>query len=191
MKNLCVATLIASSLFTLSAHADEAQQHWYGGLGLAAVNFSANKSSFPSLTHNDSIESQSQNLNLFLGYQFDPMLGLELDYLSGGSVSSKNLGKTSKLFNVELTTLTSVIGASINDNVRIFAKLGGTMWSFASQQSAEMNNGFGPTIGVGADINFYGNSDRKLRVEYNSYHLDNVFVKKANSVSINAVFLLP
>jgi hypothetical protein len=83
------------------------------------------------------------------------------------------------------------MGTPLNDSVRLYAKLGGTSWRFSSQQGVDTNDGFGPSAGLGADINLYGSSERKLRIEYSYYHLDNAYVKSASSLSVNAVFCFP
>lgn len=191
MKRFGLYAVLAASLVALPAHASESESQWYGGVGLGLTNFSVNKSSVPSLTAASSVDSNSYNLNVFAGYQFDPFLGIELDYLGGGSVTATSHGQTTKLFNVGLTTLSATMGAPLNDNVRLYAKLGGTSWRFSSQQGVDANDGFGPSAGLGADINLYGGSERKLRIEYNYYHLDKVYVKSASSLSINAVFYFP
>jgi hypothetical protein len=160
-------------------------------LGLGQANFSVNRGNVPSLTAASSVNSNSYNLGVFAGYQFDPFLGMELDYLGGGSVTATGMGKTTKLFNVALTTISATMGTPLNDNIRLYAKLGGTSWKFSSQQKVDMNDGFGPSAGLGADINLYGSADRKLRIEYNYYLLDKVYVKSASSLSINAVFYFP
>lgn len=191
MKRFGFYTVLAASLVALPAQANEPESQWYGGVGLSSTNFSVNKSSVPSLTAASSVNSNSYNLNVFAGYQFDPFLGVELDYLGGGSVTANSQGQTTKVFNVELATLSATMGTPLNDSARLYAKLGGTSWRFSSQQGVNTNDGFGPSAGLGADINLYGSSDRKLRIEYNYYHLDKVYVKSASSLSINAVFYFP
>lgn len=191
MKRFGLFAALAASLIALPAQANESESQWYGGLGLGSTNFSVNKISVPSLTAESSVNSNSYNLNVFAGYQFDSLLGIELDYLGGGSVTATSQGQTMKLFNVELTTISATMGVPLNDSVRLYAKLGGTSWKFSSQQGVDSNDGFGPSVGLGADINLYGNSDRKLRIEYNHYQLDKVFVKSASSLSINAIFYFP
>lgn len=191
MKRFGIAILLASSLFTLNAHAAEPRAKAYAGLGLGLVNFAANKSSIPSLSATSSVDSNSYNLNLFAGYQLDPFLGFEIDYIGKGGLTATDQGQTTKLFDVDLTTVAATIGTAVNDNIRIYTKLGGTFWNFSSQQNVKANDGFGPSVGFGADINLYGGDDRKLRIEYNYYHLDRVFVKDASNLSINAVFYLP
>jgi hypothetical protein len=42
--------------------------------------------------------------------------------------------------------------------------------------------------GLGADINLYGGNERKLRVEWDYYKPDNVYVKNINSLTANLVF---
>ncbi len=190
MKQLGFYALLAASLVAPPTQANELESQWYAGVGLGLASFSVNKNSVPSLSAASSVNSNSYNLNVFAGYQFDPFLGIELDYLGGASVTATNLGQTTKLFNVELTTISATMGAPLNDSVRLYAKLGGTSWKFSSQ-NADMNGGFGPSAGLGADINLYGNSERKLRIEYNYYLLDKVYVKSASSLSINAVFYFP
>jgi hypothetical protein len=191
MKWFGLYAVLAASLIALPAQARESESQWYGGVGLGLTNFSVSESRVPSLTAASSVNSNTYNLNAFAGYQFDPYLGTELDYLGGGSVTATSQGQTTKLFNVELTTLSATMGAPLNDRVRLYAKLGGTSWKFSSQQGVDTSNGFGPSAGLGADINLYGSSERKLRIEYNYYQLDKVFVKSASSLSINAVFYFP
>jgi hypothetical protein len=191
MKRLGLYALLAANLTALPAQADEFESQWYGGVGLGLAKLSVNKNSVPYLSAASSVNSNSYNLNVFAGYQFDPFLGIELDYLGGGSVTATSLGQTSKLFSVGLTTISATMGAPLNDNVRLYAKLGGTSWKFSSQRSVDMNDGFGPSAGLGADINLYGSAERRLRIEYNYYQLDKVYVKSASSLTISAIFNFP
>ena len=188
MKRLGAYILLAVSFVAKSASADEIAFPWYAGVGLDVVNFSVNKGSVPSLTPTSSVDSTSYNPNFLLGYQFDSFLGTELGYLGGGSVTSTDNGQTTQLFKVDLMTLAATMGAPVNDNVRLYAKLGGTSWKFSSWQNGNKNDGFGPCIGIGADINLYGDLDRTMRIEYIHYRLDNVYVKSASNLSINAIF---
>ncbi len=191
MKRLGSYALLTASLAASPTQANEQESQWYAGVGLGVASFSVNKDSVPSLSAASSVNSNSYNLNVFAGYQFDPFLGIELDYLGGASVTATSLGQTTKLFDVELTTIAATMGAPVNDSVRLYAKLGGTSWKFSSQQNANMSGGFGPSAGLGADINLYGSSERKLRIEYNYYLLDKVYVKSASTLSLNAVFYFP
>jgi hypothetical protein len=191
MKQNKLYVLLIAALITAPAHADENSQFSYFGVGIAGSNFSVNKSANSPLTTATSINSNSTNLNIFAGWQLDSFLGMELDYLNGGAVTATSQGQTTKVFDTEMTTIAATMGTPLNDSIRVYAKLGGTFWKFHSQQNVDLNNGFGSSLGLGADINFYGGSERKLRIEYNNYRLDNVYVKNANSLSINAVFSFP
>lgn len=191
MKQNKFYALLIASLLTVPAHADENSQFSYFGVGIAESNLSMNKSANSSLTTATSINSNSTSLNIFTGWQFDSFLGMELDYLNGGTVTATSQGRTNKVLDTEMTTIAATMGSVLNDSVRLYTKLGCTFWSFHSQQNVDLNNGFGPSFGLGADINFYGGSERKLRIEYNHYLLDDVYVKNANSLSINAMFSFP
>lgn len=191
MKRLGLSALLAVNIIACPVHADELGSKLYAGLGLGTANFSVNRESISALTGASSVNASSYNLNVFTGYQFDQFLGIQLDYMGGGSLTATSQGKTNKLFDVSLITISATMGAPLNDNLRIYAKLGGTSWRFSSQQNVALNDGFGPSAGLGADINLYGSSERRLRIEYNYYHLDKVYVKNASSLSINAVFYFP
>jgi len=188
MKRYAIYTLLAAGLVSFQAQANELEPQWYGGLGMGMVNFLVNEGSVPTLTGTSSVNSTSYNINIFAGYQFDPFLGLELNYLGGGSVTATNQAQTTKLFDVSLSTISATMGVPLNDSLRLYAKLGGTSWKFSSPQGAGLNDGFGPSVGLGANINLFGGSDRMLRIEYNYYHLDKVYVRSASNLSINAVF---
>jgi hypothetical protein len=189
MKRL--VPLMMVGLVVLPAKADEIDPYVYAGVGLSRVNFAVNKNSIPTLTTAAEVNANSYNLNLFAGYQFDRLLGMELNYLGSGAVTATDQGQTRKLFGVELAALSATFKTKLNDSVDLYAKLGGASWNFSPQQGLEKSDGFGPCLGLGADINLYGGGDRKMRLEYSYYHLDKVYMKSANTLSISAVFNFP
>ncbi|MDH2915308.1 MAG: hypothetical protein PXX77_00380 [Gallionella sp.] len=168
----------------------------YWGIGFDLINFSANRngvlSTFPSLTQNASIQSNSANLRGFVGFQFDEFLGAQFDLASMGSVRSTDLGVTKQLFNPTLFSISAVLNKPISENLKAFGKLGGTYWYLdqpsATQNTPSLNSGFAPSFGVGLDFNLYGGSERMLRLEWNYYKMDGVLLNSANSLSLNALF---
>ncbi len=168
----------------------------YWGIGFEMINFSVNRNgvltTFPSLTQNASIQSNSANLHGFIGFQFDEFLGAQLDLASLGSVRSTDLGVTKQLFNPTLISISAVLKKPISDNLKAFGKLGGTYWYLrqpgATQDTPSMNSGFAANFGVGLDFNLYGGSERMLRLEWSYYKMDSVLLNSANSLSLNALF---
>ena len=165
--------IIVSLLFALGLaspiQAQEIQYPWNAGLGLDLAHVSVNRSSFPALSPAATINSNAYNLNFFAGYQIDEFLGLDFDWLYGGTVRANDLGQTTKLFGLNLMTFSATLNKTVNGNLHLYGKVGGTIWSFSSDQNVPKNTGAGPAIGLGADINLYGGNERKLRLEWDYY----------------------
>lgn len=168
----------------------------YWGIGFDVTNYAVNRSgilaNFSTLPASSNIQSSSNNLRGFVGYKFDEFLGAQIDFAGLGSVRSSSGGITKQLFNPDLFSISAVLSKPISDELSMFGKLGGTYWSLrksgAAQNDPSMNSGFGPSFGVGLDINLYGGRERMLRLEWNYYKMDGVLLNNANSLSLNALF---
>jgi hypothetical protein len=169
---------------------------WYWGIGFDMTNFSTNRNgvlaAFPALTTNTSIQSNSSNLRLFAGYEFDEFLGAQFDWSGLGSVRGTDGGVSRQLFDPDLISFSAVLNQPVSDKLKLFGKLGGTYWGLrkagAAQNDPAMNSGFGPNLGIGLDLNLYGGSERMIRLEWNYYKMDGVILNNANSLSLNALF---
>lgn len=130
---------------------------------------------------------------MFGGYQFDNHLAIESTYVVVGDVVARNDGVSRKLFSTEGLTVSGVLRQDVKEHVTLFGKLGGYFWDVTDAQHnpGRSSDGMDLTYGVGADINIYGNKSRRVRVQWNRYGYDDVFIKQADVATIGALFMFP
>jgi hypothetical protein len=166
----------------------------YGGLGLDFSRITPMRDSIIStlgLPSTTKIDGDSFNLALYGGYRFDDFFALQAELSSGGTVRATNAGQTTELFDVSMFTISARLSLLQSERMTMYGKLGGTFWAFtegSGSSALTLNDGFGPSLGAGLDINLYGGGERRLRLEWTHHRFDGVLVKSANSFTIGAVF---
>lgn len=168
----------------------------YWGVGYNMTKFSTNRNgvltTFNTLSPATSVDGATSNLAAFAGWRFDELLAAQMDMFTGGSVRATDAGVQKKLFEVSLLTISAVANHKLSDQLNLYGKLGGTFFMLSqpltSNASLTVDNGFGPSFGVGLDYNLYGGSERMLRLEWNYYRMDNVLLSNANGLTLSALF---
>jgi hypothetical protein len=185
--------LVLLVLFSLDANAAEGKYSL--GLGLGKSQFDLNESNivanYSSLTSSSTFTDSSTAFTFFGGIQLDPYLSLEMDFLAAGDIVASDAGQQYKLFDVSTLAFTVALSKRVSESVRLFARLGGHWWdisaSFGDQPT--INNAFDLTYGLGADLNVYGDGSRQLRVQWNHYEYDGVFIDYSDTLTMSLLFL--
>ena len=188
-KFLLVLLLILS--FPLQAQ----ENNYYFGFGLGSSQFNLNKpniiESNASLTQLSSFTDSSTSFSIFGGMPLDEYLSLEADFLFTGDITASDSSKKTKLFDVSTLALTVVYSKQINEDTTLFGKLGVHMWDI-SESSGDLdtiNNAVDITYGLGVDFNLYGTDQRQLRLQWNHYEFDDVFIESNDTITVSLLFL--
>ena len=193
-KGFFYLVLILMSLGGADARAEEGKFSW--GLGVGNSQFELNKAelvaSNTALTGATSFEDSSTAFNLFGGMRLDQYLSLELDLLFAGDVVARDAGRSFKLFDVSSFAATLALSRQVYESTRLFARLGVSFWdiSESAQGFDTINSGIDLTYGLGADINLYGDRSRQLRVLYNHYEYDGIFIDSSDTFTLGLLFLI-
>lgn len=174
-----------------------AEQGYYFGIGIGHPSVSTNnetvQSQYVDLTPSTTIKVSDTAFELYGGYQFDEHLAVEMDYVVIGEVVARNGATSHKLFSTEGPAITGMLRQDVNEHFTVFVKLGAHFWDVADAQDnpGRSSDGMNLTYGAGADINLYGGKSRRIRLQWNRYYYDNVFLKQADVATIGALFMFP
>ncbi len=172
-----------------------ADNHFYIlGLGIGSSSFALNEANivadFGQVTNSSSFNDDSTSFSFFGGIPFDDYLSLEFDVVLAGDLTAKENNRSSKLFDVTTFAITAVLSKPVSDNIDLFARIGAHMWDI-SESSGDLdtiNNAVDLTFGLGADINIFGSHARKLRVQWNHYQYDDIYIEDSDTLSLNLLF---
>jgi hypothetical protein len=194
MKHIALASLFTAMLAstpTLASEIGTQESYEYVGIGVGSTRLAANQQNLPGVTAGASLSSNSSNFNIFVGKQFDSFLGMEIGYQSGAAITAREAGATREVMKADFMTIAATMGTPFNERIGMYGKLGGAFWKYAFSNGNYSKQGFAPSVGLGMNVNLYGGTSRQLRLEYNYYRLENVYLKSAGVLSVNALFVLP
>jgi hypothetical protein len=183
-------------LMFLSLDAIAQDSYYYLGLGLGNSNFQLNQSNivadYASLTGASSFTDSATAFSLFGGMQLDQYVSLEMDILTAGDISAKQAGQTIKLFDVSTLAITVALSKQVSERVRLFGRIGMHWWDISESfgDLEIINNAVDITYGLGADINVYGDRSRQLRVQWNHYEYDGIYIDSNDTLSLSLLFLI-
>jgi OOP family OmpA-OmpF porin len=163
----------------------------YFGVGLTSTDLTLNDENLSqTYAGNDSsIFNQNGNaFKLFLGYQYDPLLGLELGYTSFGEMVMSGGGSKSNLFNTDGIYFSTTVTKSITKNITATAKAGMFFWTLFDNADDPLEEGQGITYGAGLDLNLYGGKERTLLVEWEHYAFSDVSLKDGDTIGVSLKF---
>ena len=194
MKNTTLMiTLLFLTLISSTSFAQDSNEY-YIGMGIGSSQFNLNKNNlieeYSDLGATSSFGDNSTSFNFFGGWSLDRYLDIEADFISTGDITAKDGNREVKLFDVTTLAISTVLSKQINENARIFGKIGVHFWdiSESSGNLDTINNAIDLTYGLGADLNLYGDKSRQLRLQWNRYEYDGVFIDSNDTISASLLF---
>lgn len=169
----------------------------FASVGLGYYDYSLNTSNTvvltPGMLPGDKVNSRTSGFNVSGGWLYPNNLGLQFDLATSGAVTyTDSSGTTQKAFVPTFMSVSVLFWKDIARNTDIYAKLGGTFWSFQSSSNQTIGNSdsFGPNVGVGADYHISGThkNGMAVRLEWNYIRGQNILVNHATSLSANLLF---
>ena len=196
MRKRYKCTILLALLVTLSLDAFAQDSYFLLGLGVGNSQFQLNEaniiSDFSGLSSASTFTDDSTAFSFFGGMQLDEYLAIEMDFLASGDIVATEAGQNIKLFDVSTLAFTVAFSKQVSERTRLFAR-GGVHWWDISESSGDLdiiNNAVDLTYGLGADFNLYGSRSRQLRVQWNHYEYDGVYIDSSDTISLNLLFLI-
>jgi len=197
MKKL--TALLGIGLLTSSTGSLASSDHWpdkeqrihYGiGIGLALPAHNDNNiiNAFSAANTNSSMNNDDFSFKLFGGYRFDPFLSLEFGFSDLGNTIATTNGSPSKLFNTYTAYINTIMTQRYNDKAALFGKIGAHFWNHGPNRTSKLAEGTDLSLGAGLELNLYGNSSRVIRIEWDRYLFDNIYIDTIDTLSLNLVF---
>jgi hypothetical protein len=165
-------------------------------VGIGNSSFQLNEAgiiaSYGALTSSSQFNDSATAFSLFGAMQLDEYLSLETDLLIAGDVTATESGQVFKLFDVTTLAVTLALSKQLGERTRLYARLGGHFWSISESfgNLYTIDNAVDITYGIGMDINLYGDRSRQLRIQWNHYEYDGVFIDDSETLSLSVLFLL-
>ena len=168
------------------------------GVGLGYSSFNLNESNLinsdPSLNPGASFDDTATSFNLSGSWIMDDHFALEFDLVLAGDITATDSGSKLKLFDVSTLATTLAYNHRISKNTKLFGRFGVHLWDISSGPSSyyysnSIDSAVDLTFGLGADFSLFGNRSRQLRLQWNHYEYDGVFVNDNDSISINLMFV--
>lgn len=186
--------IIASILLMISIPAFSEEGDFYFGLGIGQSQFKLNEPTLINsylLSNNSTFSDTSTAISFYSGIKLDEYLSLEADIVLTGDITATSNLQTTKLFNVSGLSLTAMLSTQLSERVTLFGRMGAIFWdiSESSDNLTTINNAVDITYGGGLDINLYGSADRQLRLQWNHYEYDGVFINSSDAFTASLLFL--
>ena len=189
-------SILPTILLVISVNAHAEYNGYYLGLGLGQSSFQLNESNivtdYVQLSSASSFTDSASSFNFYGGIPFDEYLSLEFDIVLSGDIAAREGNQKIKLFDVSTLAVTAMLSKPVSENMKLFGRLGAHMWDISESSSGlqTINNAVDITIGFGADINVYGDQSRQLRVQWNHYEYDGIYIDNNDILSISLLFQL-
>jgi len=167
------------------------EKRWYAGVGVGATDLTFNETNLSAMYSGGSDSSFRQGGNtfkLFAGYQFDPLLGVELGVTRFGEIVMDSIPVQRNLFTVDAVYVDAVVTRPVFKNIDVQAKLGMSFWSLTDDDENDIESGQGLTYGAGLNIDIYGSKERTLLIEWERYNFSGVALKEADVISASIKF---
>ncbi|MBW8192187.1 outer membrane beta-barrel protein [Neiella marina] len=160
----CVIALL-SGFVLAPAHSFDAGP--YVGLKAGVTNFSDICSS-----HDLACDESDKALAAVAGYRWQNWWAVEVEYIDFGDASSYQASASIERDRLEFTgtNIAARANYTISEYTEVFGKLGAIYWEADTKGAQETvsDDGWQPSISVGADLQFYPSS--LFRVEYQYFH---------------------
>lgn len=184
------------TLIAISANSFASSPAFYLGVGVGQSMFEFNEPNiigdYPQLSNASTIKDDATAFSFYGGIPLDEYLSLEFDFALAGDITAKEANRNRKLFDVSTLAITAMLSKRLSENSRLFGRLGAHLWDI-SQSSGNLdtiNNAVDLTFGFGVDINIYGDTSRQLRVQWNHYEYDGIYLEDSDIISVSLLFEL-
>lgn len=192
-KGLFFSALIIT-LIAISSNSFASSPAFYLGVGVGQSMFEFNEPNiigdYPQLSNASTIKDDATAFSFYGGIPFDEYLSLEFDLVLAGDIAAREANRNRKLFDVSTLAITAMLSKPVSENTRFFGRLGAHLWdiSESSGNLDTINNAVDLTFGFGVDINIYGDKSRQLRVQWNHYGYDGIYLEDSDIVSVSLLF---
>jgi hypothetical protein len=167
-------------------------QPWYYGLGIGLALPAYNKDNiandFAGATNTSSFSNDDFTFKLYGGYRFDRFLAVEFGISELGTTIATTSGSSSKLFNTYNSFVNATMRRKYNNSATLFGKIGAHFWSIGPNTTSKLANGTDLSLGAGLEFNLSDNSSRKMRIEWDRYLFDNIYIDTIDTLTVNLVF---
>ncbi len=198
MKKQCNNTVLVVVLTLLSMNAAAQEGNFSIGVGIGHSQFDLNEpniiNSYPELNTGAQFDDSATTLNLSGTWIMDDHFALEFDLVLAGDVTATDSGQKFKLFDVTTLATTLAYNQRVSENIKLFGRFGVHLWDISAGSSHgyynnSINSAVDLTYGFGADFSLFGNRARQLRLQWNHYEYDGVFINDNDIFSVNIVFV--
>jgi len=189
LPTLLLSLFVAPQVYATTG--DEFESTGYIGVGLTSTDLALNDENLSQTYAGNDTSTFNQNGNafkLFLGYQYDPLLGLEFGYTSFGEMVMSGNSAKSNLFNTDGIYFSTTATKAITKNVTATAKAGMFFWTLYDNAYDPLEEGQGITYGAGLDLNLYGGKERTLLIEWEHYSFSDVSLKDGDTIGASIKF---
>lgn len=186
---------LPSVLMALCINSAAAYGPYYLSLGVGNSDFQLNEAgidaSYSAVTSSSEFDDSATAFSLYGAMQMDEYLSLEADLLLAGDITATEAGQVIKLFDVTTLALTLALSKQFGERTRLFTRAGVHFWDISESfgDLNTINNATDITYGIGMDINLYGDRSRQLRIQWNHYEYDQVFINDSDTLTLNLLFM--
>ncbi len=189
---------LLSFLMLLSMNAKAEEGSFSIGVGLGYSSFNLNETnlinSSPDLNPGAQFDDTATTLNLSGAWLMDDHFALELDLVFAGDITASDSGIKYKLFDVTTLATTLAYNQRVSENIKLFGRFGVHLWDISEGSSSgyysnSISSAVDLTYGLGADFSLFGDRSRQLRLQWNHYEYDGVFINDNDILSVNIVFV--
>lgn len=187
--------IILAFLLLAPFTAQAASEGYNLGIGIGSSNFQLNEagiiSGLGNASNNSSFTDSATSFTFFGGIQLDQHLSVDMDLLLLGDITATENGIKTKLFDVSSLAITVGLSQPFNANITGTGRLGVHLWdvSESTNNDDSLGNAVDLTFGLGLDINVYGDRSRQLRLQWNHYEYDGVYLDSNDTFSLSLLFL--
>lgn len=163
----------------------------YYGVGFTSTNLSFNDSNLSSMyssNSNSSFEHSGNAFKLTMGYQFDPLVGMEFGYTSFGEIVMTDDQAKRNIFDSDGFYVSTTARQRFTRNIEGVAKLGMFFWSLYDDNDKSIEDGQDLTYSVGLEFDLYRGKERTLLIEWERYSFSGVALEEANSIAATLKF---
>lgn len=167
------------------------------GVGVGSTAFNLDEANivanYVSLNDSATFTDNSTTFVIYGGIRLDEYMVIETDFLMQGDIAATQSGVKRKLFDVDTLSVTVALQHELSSRINAFARIGVHMWdaTVGSDSLTSVDSSVDLTYGLGLDINVYGGKERVMRIQWNHYEYDGVFLDHGDTLSLSLRFLFP